>query len=439
MARLDIVVRPPETEAEIEAYFLVQAQIWQPQEDAAKVARRYREGAESSPDFDRQQMRAAFARESSAGETRERCVGGAGVEEGELRLPPAVLRIGCIGGVATHPDFRRAGIGRALIDDAVAWSIARGHALMMLDGITNFYHRWGFVDVWDLTEHFISRAQALDQPPSPYRVRPATLVDAEEMLALYQRHYGGRAGSFARTIATQRHDLQQRPPERPMLLALDEQGAARGYLAVGGMPARATEVAADDWPAALALLQHHARRLDSLPEPPDEIHWPLPPDALTLYLLQENVASWSYMQPGAATAPLADWPVVRGVTYQHANAGWMARPADHQALIAAVLPRWQAFWRRVRTPWTGTLTLALGGKRWSFEAGPDELRLLPAAVDNGAMIELTDDVFVKLLFSYRTVEWAAEQPGQRIPGRLRPVVDCLFPREQVWIPGTDWF
>ena len=48
------------------------------------------------------------------------------------------------------------------------------------------------------------------------------------------------------------------------MVAVDGDDRPRGYLVAPWGPLRAfgSEVAADDWPATLALLQHHARQFD---------------------------------------------------------------------------------------------------------------------------------------------------------------------------------
>ena len=105
----------------------------------------------------------------------------------------------------------------------------------------------------------------------------------------------------------------------------------RGYLAAPWALLRAfgNEVAADDWPATLALLQHHARLLDELAEPPEQLRWPLPPDSLTAELV-------------------ADHFTVQSFRHSRPSANWEASLVDPAALIPGMVPEWNERWMRHR-------------------------------------------------------------------------------------------
>ncbi len=147
-----------------------------------------------------------------------------------------------------------------MMQDAITFARSRGHALLLLDGIATFYHRYGYTDVIDLSIIDIKLPAVLAQPQSPYSVRLATSDDAEAVLALYQRHHYPYTGSFERSLQQQRYRLYD------YMLALAPGGQACGYLHAldGNM---GNEMAADDWEAMLALLQHHAHSLgpDTVP------------------------------------------------------------------------------------------------------------------------------------------------------------------------------
>src|SRR5258708_38176414 len=96
---------------------------------------------------------------------------------------------GCIGGVVADPRYRMQGVATAMLQDAVAFAEARGHSLLLLDGIPNFYHRFGFVDVFDRSDHAIPRDGIPHDPPDGYTVRPATERDMRIFLDLYGRPY----------------------------------------------------------------------------------------------------------------------------------------------------------------------------------------------------------------------------------------------------------
>ena len=421
-----VTIRPPDGPAETEAFFRLAAATFVrgvPVDVAAADWRRFVEGA---PDYHPGQIRGAF-RDNTY-------VGGYLIEERRLRVGSARLRVGCIGAVVTHADYRRQGIGSALMQDALAYAQAREHALLLLNGAAHFYDPFGYIDVFDATEHTLSRVQILAQPPSPYRVRLATPKDAPAMLALYQRHYGPYSGSIDRTLEQQEHHLRfvhalpqaQAYHTREGLsytmpvIAVDSNDQPYGYLAFPWGPLRAfgCEVATDDLPATLALLQYHARLLDTLPDLSDDLQWPLPPDSVTFYHLSDHLP-------------------VRSHAYHRPHAGWMASPIDVPALVRSLLPAWQDRWQCRAPVWSGTLALTVGKATFVLHVERTGIRLLERVAAAAPAIILSPQVLLQLLLGYRPASWAAGQPGQRVPQDLVPLLTALFPPGGAWIAPTD--
>lgn len=359
-------------------------------------------------------------------------LGGYLIEERWLRIGPARLRVGCVGVVITDPAHRGQGIGKALMRDSFAHARSRGQALLLLHGLADYYRPFGYADVFDATEHAVSRAAILDAPPSHYRLREATTADAAALLDLYERHYGPHPGSFARGLAQQaylidfsmsldRSAYQQRDgaPFVPPVVAVDELERVRGYLIApwGPLHAFGSEVAADDWPATLALLQHHARLLDGLP-PPEQVRWPLPPDALAAMLL-------------------ADHFVVERTSRSRPWANWEAAIVDPLAVLEAMLPAWQARWRHQPTQKPMTLGLTIDGMGKRLHLAPDAVTLEAISGDEALAVTLTGPALAPLLFGFRSIAWAALQEGQAIPMEAMPVLEVLFPPRTPWIAPTD--
>ncbi|HWQ12733.1 MAG TPA: GNAT family N-acetyltransferase [Roseiflexaceae bacterium] len=410
----EIVVRALAGEAETDALFrtLVEMFSSNPQEDAQVGA--WRAYVTGLPGGYPGMLRGAFRGGAY--------LGGYIHYELELHIGAARIRTGCIGGVATRTAHRRQGAASALMRDAVEHGRARRQGLLLLDGIGGFYHRFGFVDVLDITRHLVSRAAVLDLPPGDHRVRQATEADAPALLELYERHYGGYPGSFTRTLERQRYFVRTRLPKNPPLLAVDPAGRVRGYLLLPWYAQHhyAQEAAADTWPAALALLRHHAELLETDDEPPEELIWPLPPDSPTFY-------------------QLADHLYLTSRTNHHPNEGWMARPAHLPGLLASLVPELHAQWRRAGLGWRGTLGLAVDAERFALALAPGELRLAEQASDTTASAALTLQVFTQLVFGFRPVWWAAGQEGQRIPAEAAPLLAALFPPRTAWVAGSDAF
>ncbi len=419
----DLVIRPPACDEEREAFFRLAVAVFidDPPPRAAADLRRFVTGA---PGADPSHMRAAYR-----GETY---VGGYLIDERWLQIGSARLRTGCIGAVVTHPDYRRQGVGTALMEDAIAYAGARGHALLLLHGKPDFYTRFGYVDVFDATVHVINCGEILACGSGPYRARATTSDDVPALLELYNRHFGDRPGGFERTVEQQAFQMRfartvvqtgyrQRDglPFSPPIVAIDGDDRLRGYLATPWGPSWVfgSEVAADDWPATLALLHNRARSLSELATPPAEVRWPLPPH-------------------GLAAQFLADQFTVRCERVHQPRAGWMARPVDLRRLIASLTPMWVDRLQDSRSVGVMGLALVVDGTCVAEIAASgsrhvdSETRKLPT-------VRLTSAVLMPLLFGYRTIAWAACQPGQDIPTEASPALEIMFPPAQPFVPPTD--
>ncbi|HEX6780241.1 MAG TPA: GNAT family N-acetyltransferase [Ktedonobacterales bacterium] len=433
MSDLPIVVRPFETAAERDAFYLAASHAFNPtiseDERLSNVAGR-RERAESAPNYDPTLLRGAFR-----GET---FLGGYRIQERRMQVGVARLLTCCIGAVVTHPDARLQGVATALMRDAIALARSRQNALLLLDGIAHFYHRFGYIDVFDITDHTINRALVLAQLPSPVTVRLATLDDAPAMLALYQRHYGPSIGSFERTATEYRYLLSVALSVGDTIaLAVNTDGQPCGYLFIAREPEQfnAIEAAADSWPAALALLQYHAHMLETLPGPAPELCWRVSPDSSTLYLLADHL---SVPDTSAWEGPAYGWSV-KSQTFHHPDAGWMARVASLPSLAQAMLPEWQARWQRGTTRWSGALTLVVDGETCALALEGASIRLLDEPPAQARQVILSQQGLTQLLFGYRPLALIAAQPDHSIPADLFPVLEALFPPVHACIAGSDDF
>jgi predicted N-acetyltransferase YhbS len=420
MTSPDFVIRPLETMAEVETYHRLNAQVFRPDDDFETIYTRRLRATVESPDFSPRQFYSAFL-----GDTH---VGGYIMRERVLCLGSARLLTGCIGGVATHPDYRHQGIASAMMRDAIARAEKRHYALLLLHGIGNFYSQFGYTDVLeDIPIHFIERSLIPEQPVAGYTVREATLDDAQALLQLYREHYGAYLGSFApvRTLEQQQHFLRHWFEQIFPLLALNAQGRPEGYLLLFWRQNRLVsfEVATNTWPAALSLLQYHSHLLDGEPEPPDTLDWPVPPQSPTYYLL-------------------ADALPIRSEIHTYPDGGWMARPGHLPTLFHALIPLWQERWLSNSLDSSGILEMKIGDFTTFLELQAGNLRAIErpdVSVDATHTIQLSPQGFLQLVFSFRPASWIAQQKKEHIPEELLTVMERLFPLSPAWIAGSDGF
>ena len=301
--------------------------------------------------------------------------------------------------------------------------------------------------MFDFTAHELDRQAVLALPESPYTVRLATLDDAGSILALYQRQFGPYTGSFAYSLEQQAHWLHHIELEK-LLLAIDPTSQVRGFLFLAVEQARGPfflagaqvwELAVDDWLAAIALLQHHARLVNDRESQatPGAFLCSAPPTSpvsgwMAEHLEVVNISSWD--------SPILGW-AVREQTFRHRNAGWMARLVSLSALTQAMLPEWQARWQRSLAHWSGDIALMVGDEAFTFRIAGTDIRLLDLPGTTANALLLTPQAFTQVVFGYASIVRVLQQREhvRPLPDDVATVLSILFPTGQTWIPTSDWF
>lgn len=417
----NIQIRTLTTSAEMDLFFRLNAAVFSPEEDLDLSTAHRRRFLMDDPDFPLHRIRGAFLGDVY--------IGGYALLERNICLGPARLRIGCLNCVATHPDYRYQGVAHALMYDAIHIAESQHYALLLLDGIANFYHKFGYVDVLEgIPQHFINRQDLPNPLPDMYTVRTATLADAPAFLTCYQRHYSSYLGSFAptRTLQRQEHLLANwfEATDAQALIALDPEQRLHGYLMVSWKRHRlyTYEAATDTWEATLALLHAHAQLLDVESDSSQELMWPLPPTDPTFYFLAQHL-------------------LVRSNLHSIPHGGWMARPIHLPTLVQSVLPLWQAYWqdRSRLVDWTGTFALTIDDHTSFLQVTPTDIYPVATSSTSTLQVICSPQIFAQLIFGFRPLSWAELQPGQQFPAEIMSVLTTLFPVGQAWIAGSDAF
>lgn len=434
MAASPVIVRSSLSHDELTELLQTATQVFSSNPSPEEAAN-WQRGLTTSPTYHPEIVRAAYRGDKQ--------LGGYLLEERLLRVGVARLKTGCIGAVHTRSEHRKQGVASALMQDAIDYAKEHDYPLLLLDGIANFYHRYGYIDVYDLSEQSIHRQAVVNLPPSSYSVRQATQDDAESILALYDRHLGPYIGSFESSLAERRHRLRGNrngSGRNQLLLAIDPDGQARGYLSLveDGNTLQARELAVDDWSATVALLQEHARLLE------DGEGQQAPPNALTYYMpLSSPVPQWLIdtlevpEEIAARDTPQA-WSV-RDQTFHQRHAAWQGRLVSLPALTRAMLPEWQERWHRALAQWTGDVTFQVEQETFALRITDTNVRLLEGPGLGAYILKLTAQRFTQSIFGYRPIIDVAQPREEPLPDDLLSVLKILFPVGDTYIPRSDWF
>ncbi|HEU5228048.1 MAG TPA: GNAT family N-acetyltransferase [Ktedonobacteraceae bacterium] len=393
-------------------------------EPSEESAQRWQHFTAHHPDFHPDQVRGAFS--------DQQLLGGYMLYERVLCIGTARLATGCIGAVVTAPGNRKRGVATALMRDALERAREKNFALLLLDGIPKFYFRYGYTNMFDATAVDVDRSAILAQPPSAHHVRSADIDDAPALLALYQRHLQLYTGSFERSQEIQTYLLRNRQSPRPV--AISPEGQVEGYLLYrpGEEMSQGREIAADNWGALLALLQHHAHLFDG-DTAPKTLRYFLPPDASMVQWMIDmlevpDTSQWNH--------PSLEWGVLTQ-SYHHRFTGWMACLTGFPILMRSLLPELRARWRRALAQWTGEIMLTVNGETCVLDINGAEIELTERSSAVASQVELTPQAMIQWIFGYRPLSQLTSTA--HLPSDASAALAILFPTGHTWIPMTDWF
>lgn len=417
MSMPSLIVRPLATAEEYAIYYRLADTAFslKPSEESAQQLQHF---ITHRPDFHPEQARGAFYN----GEL----LGGYMLYERLLCMGTARLMTGCIASVVTAPDKRKQGVATALMRDALDRAREKNFALLLMDGIPKFYFRYGYTNMFDASAVDVDSSAILAQSPSAYRVRSATIDDAPVLLTLYQRHLQPYTGSFERSLES--------TMQTPLLIAISPEGLIEGYLLYmpGDKMSQGREIAADNWDALLALLQHHAHLFDG-DAIPKTLRYFLP---LNTPMVQWMVDRLEVPDTSQWTHPSLEWGVLTQ-SYHHRFTGWMACLASFPILMRSILPELQARWRRALAQWSGEIALTVNGETRVLNINGAEIQLMEHNSSTAYHLELTPQAMIQWVFGYRPLSQLTSTA--HLPSDASAALAILFPGGHTWIPMTDWF
>ena len=117
-----------------------------------------------------------------------------GVWNIQVRIGTARVRAGGIGAVSTHGDYRKQGLMVRTARASVRAMREGGYDLSTLFGISDFYHRFGYVRAWCPSVYTVNVSDLPAERPTG-RVRKFTPGHREDIIRLYNREHARLTGT----------------------------------------------------------------------------------------------------------------------------------------------------------------------------------------------------------------------------------------------------
>ena len=126
-----------------------------------------------------------------------------GVIDWRMRIGSARVRVGVVGVVATHGDFRKRGFMAETALASIAAMRRLGYDMTLLFGIGDFYHRFGYVPAWPEATWTVAVSDLPAERPKA-RLRRLRARDIEAINRIYNRESAGRTGTAVRSAGGRR-------------------------------------------------------------------------------------------------------------------------------------------------------------------------------------------------------------------------------------------
>jgi len=330
-----------------------------------------------------------------------------GIFHDRLKMYDGMIRTGSIGGVCTHPDYRKQGLATRLMEHCTQQLVKEGARLMLISGDEGVYMRLG--NVFQGKYMYFSIKPGQSRPwrstPNDLVVRRATPADALLCSQLYQAellHFIRQKSDFSRAL---------RDPGSNTYIHADQwiierSGQAAAYLFLGflwGLTRDSDVRHVGEYAGSRGALADAIQVLMTTSDL-QELTWPVAwQDAELIQLLQDSGYTGNMTHLDGATHRIIDFP----------NFMKDLRPMLRARLDANLL-RGLCFEQR------GPLLGGIGDDRYTIARGSDRLEL-----DGATMTRL--------------VMGDADTQAETIhtPGALAEVISALFPLPS-FLPGLNY-
>jgi len=330
-----------------------------------------------------------------------------GIVDRQIRIGSARLRMGGIGGVVTHPDYRKRNFARMLMNECIDFMRSRGFDVSMLFGIPNFYPKFGYVTSLFNHSCTLRTEKVLSLKRRP-RVEPLSEAHIPEIAPIYERATSSLNCSVVRTDEYWRW-------------LSEKSGGPSGILLSGNedrIRVQEAFIAEDRINLAYDLLYAIARKARDELRPWIELTIPSDSfmDKICYYELEAELRKSTRKDAGGMIRIINLLSTFR-----------KASPALYENLQGSKLRGWEGSF---------VLGTDIGSIRISVDEGSlgveDASGLRPD-------IRMPQTSLTKLLVGFQELDLVMLDRGVRVPGRLTPVLRALFPLRPSYVAPVDRF
>ena len=336
------------------------------------------------------------------------------IQDHNIELGRARLRLAGIADVGTDPQQRGKGYASRLMSDTVRYMTETGFDVTLLFGIRDFYDRFGYIVAMPRYNLSISVTDAQNARRT-LRARPCRPADLPPLKRIYRQN--GR--SIWCNAVRDKVDWQFRNHRFDNARVLLDGKKLVGYSVYNftSNSLDVSEIGAAENPAVYeSLLADLARVADE-------------------HSLERIQVQLPYDHP--AVVAFADFGADLSLHYPR-NSGGMARILNFQSTIEKMLQQWGAQLSEsgLRSRIEFRIETDLGECALRFNRG--RLALLESARPS-LRLELPQTRLTQLLFGYQPAEFICAKPDVKCSSDLLPVMNILFPQRHAFIWPHDHF